>query len=422
VQPVKRLQPRSYSAFRCIGAQCEDTCCVGWIVNVDRKTYEAYQSSDDPELGSALRNLVTINPVVGSGDNYARIALSGPGCPFLAEGLCGIQKKLGEEYLPIMCVTYPRVMNVVDGVLERSLDLSCPEAARLVLLDLGRMEFDEEQAGQPDSRLGHLSVLDTAGAGADKPFQYFHEIRRFIVGLLENREHSLWKRLTILGSLCDQLHASASAGCCSETPAVLDGYRDAVERGLFDQALASHSARPAVQLEVVLEMIVGRIGAEFTPPRFLECYGEFMTSVDWTANSSMDDLGRRYAAAYSESYAPFMNANEHILEHYVINYVHRTLFPLGPRESNRNLSASNIATSIRDQCSVLFAYYGIIQTLMIGAAGVHGAKFDGSHAVKVIQSSTRTFEHSLAFPPRARQILTSHGLATCASFAILLKN
>jgi lysine-N-methylase len=420
VKPVKRLQPRSYQAFRCIGAECEDTCCVGWIVSVDQKTYEAYQRCEDPELGSPLHNLVAINPQNGSGDNYARIALSGSGCPFLAEGLCSIQKKLGEEYLPIMCASYPRVMNMVDDVLERSLDLSCPEAARLVILDPGRMEFDEDGSHQ-DARLANLSFLDTAGASVDKPFRHFQEIRRLIVWLLEDRSLSLWKRLVILGSLCDQLHTSACAGRSSETPGVLEGYRDATERGLFDQALASHCARPAAQLEVVLELIIARISAEITPPRFLECYQDFMTSVEWTANSSMADIGRRYAAAHSEFYAPFMSAHEYILEHYLLNYVHRTLFPLGPQSSSRNLSMSNIATSIRDQCLLLFAYFAIVQTLMIGAAGVHGAKLDASHVVKVIQTSAKTFEHSLDFPLRALQILAKHGIENCAGLAILLK-
>src|SRR6202044_748851 len=74
-KPSKRLQPRSYHAFRCIGADCEDTCCVGWIVNVDKQTYEAYQRSDDPELGPRLHKLVTINTGHSSDDDYARIKL-----------------------------------------------------------------------------------------------------------------------------------------------------------------------------------------------------------------------------------------------------------------------------------------------------------------------------------------------------------
>jgi flagellar biosynthesis protein FliQ len=42
--------------------------------------------------------------------------------------------------------------------------------------------------------------------------------------------------------------------------------------------------------------------------------------------------------------------------------------------------------------------------------------------IKVIQASTKTFEHSLAFPPRALQILANNGITSCAGLAILLLN
>ena len=112
------------------------------------------------QLGPRLRELVSIRTDSSSDDNYARIDLNGPGCPFLSEGWCAIQKKLGEAYLPIMCSAYPRVMNVVDDVLQRSLDLSCPEAARLVLLDPNPMQFDEEEG--PPARPAAGPPLDPA--------------------------------------------------------------------------------------------------------------------------------------------------------------------------------------------------------------------------------------------------------------------
>ena len=418
----KWLQPRSYHAFRCIGADCEDTCCVGWLVNIDKHTYDAYQHCDDPELGPRLHELVTINPASNSDGDYARIDLSGPGCPFLAEGLCSIHNKLGEQYLSIMCATYPRVLNVVDDVLQRSLDLSCPEAARVVLLNPNPMEFDEAESGAHDPRLAHLSVLRTTDENSAKPYQYFGGIRGFVIWLLQYRAYPVWKRLMVLGSFCDQLHESATAGRHSEAPEAVEAYRDAVNRDLFDQALNTHCAQPAEQLEMVLELVVGRIGSDYTPPRFLACYQEFMQGIEWTAKSSMDDIGQSYASAFSQYYTPFMSQHEHMLEHFLVSYVHRTLFPLGPQESNRALSVHHVANTIRDQCLLMLVRYAIVQTMLIGLAGFHKAQFDAGHAIKVIQSSSKTFEHSLTFPARALQTLADKGVKTCASLAILLRN
>ncbi len=330
----------------------------------------------------------------------------------------------------MMCSTYPRVMNVVDDVLQRSLDLSCPEAARIVLLDPEPMQFDEEEGPPRDPRLGHLSVLNTApgtalpsaNGNSAKPYQHFRAIRAFVIWLLQNRAYPLSKRLMILGSLCDQLQATASAGQASQTPEILDAYRDGVERGLFDAALASHAPRPAAQLELVLELIVGRISSDFTAPRLLECYKKFMQAMEWTAESSMDDIGRRYAAAHSQYYAPFMSRHAHILEHYLVSYVHRTLFPLGPQESNRGLSVHHIAQSIRDQFLLMTVYYAIVQTLLIGMAAFHKDEFDAGHVIQVIQSFTKAFEHSLSFPGRALKILADKNVTSCASMAILLLN
>jgi lysine-N-methylase len=405
--PEKRLQPKSYHAFHCIGADCDDTCCIGWLVNVDRSTYETYQSCEDPELGPRLRELVTINPGGTSDDNYARIQLSGPACPFLSESLCSIQKKLGEEYLSFMCSAYPRVTNMVDDVFHRSLDLSCPEAARIVLLDPNPMEFDEDDGAPHDPRLAHVSILRTS----QSPYEHFRELRSFAIWLLQYRAYPVWKRLAILGSVCDELHEMAGEGSLAKAPEVLEEYRDSVCHNLLDDILDNQPPQPAAQLEMVLELIVGRIGSDFTPPRFLDCYRQFMQGIEWTEQSSMTDIGCCYAEAFSQYFAPFLNQHETMLEHYLVSYVHRTLFPLGPQEG-----------SIRDHCLLLLVHYAVIQTVLIGVAGFHKTEFNTGHAIQVIQSATKTFAHSLTFPAHAKKILREHNMESCAALAMLMRN
>jgi lysine-N-methylase len=421
-EPAKRLQPHSYHSFRCIGADCEDTCCTGWNVNVDKLTYEAYQRCDDPELGPRLHQLVTIGAASASDDTHARITLSGVSCPFLAEGLCAIQKKLGEQYLSTTCAKYPRVLNVVDNVLQRSLDLSCPEAARIVLLDPNPMEFDEEEGPPHDPRLGRLSVLTTGNRNPVGSYRYFHEIRASVIWLLQYRDWPLWKRLVILGLLCDQLHDMAAAGRHARIPGVLQWYRDAAAGELLDQGLNDYRAQASAQLEMVLEMIVGRIGSDFTSERFFACYQEFMQGVQWTAEASMEDIAHRYASAFAQHYAPFLSRHQYMLEHYLVSYVHRTLFPLGPQEGNRESGVHDVVYSIREQYLLMMVHYAIVQTLLIGLAGFHQADFATAHVIKVIQSCTKAFGHSLSFPARSLRILADRGLKTCAGMAMLLRN
>jgi len=386
---------------------------------VDKLTWEAWQSCEHAELGPRLRELVTIDPAGSGGDTFARIALTGADCPFLTGGLCEIHATLGEEHLSTVCASYPRVASIVDGVLQRSLALSCPEAARLMLLDPAPMEFDEEEGPQIQRRALRIARLTTAEDNGPKPYGYFHGIRAFVIWLLQYRACSVWKRLVILASFCDRLHALAPAH--SQTPRLIEEYRAIVAGNLFDSVLANLPPRPALQLELVLELIVQRIGSDIAPARFLESYREFMQGIEWTSQSSMDDIGARYANAFSSDYAPFMAGHEYMLEHLLVACVHRTLFPLGPQEQARESAENPPPESIRDQCLMLLVHYAIIQTVLIGVAAFHKEAFAAEHVVKVVQSSTKAFDHSQSFPAAALRLLAKKGVNNCAALALLLR-
>jgi len=167
---------------------------------------------------------------------------------------------------------------------------------------------------------------------------------------------------------------------------------------------------------------VGRITSDFTAPRLLACYQKFMDSMQWTADVSMAELGRRYAAAYAQYYAPFLAHNQHMLENYLVSYVFRTLFPLGAQESTHGLSIHRAANTIRDQCLLMTVYFGIVQTLMIGVAAFYKERFSTGEAIEVIQSFTKTFEHSPTYPERALKKLAEKGVASCTMLAVLLLN
>ena len=83
LKPSPRLQPSYYETFRCVGSVCEDTCCRGWRVPVDKQTFEKYHSCSNSELGPKLQTLVNIIPAPDSDESYAEIQLDQGVCPFL---------------------------------------------------------------------------------------------------------------------------------------------------------------------------------------------------------------------------------------------------------------------------------------------------------------------------------------------------
>jgi lysine-N-methylase len=419
---TRSREPQPFAAFRCLGADCEDTCCDGWAVTIDQPTYEKYQRCSDPAWRASLLNLITITPQPTTHD-YARIQLASTTCPFLSEGLCSIHKNLGEEYLSVTCASFPRVWNAVDDVLEKSLDLGCPEAARQALCDPAPMTFLDGRVNSQDFSTARISAIDSAaGPNHGKPYQHFAAVRRFVLWLLQNRAFPVWKRLLLLGFFCDKVEELSSAGAEAQLPELVQSYQDAISGGLFEDLLTQLHARPVLRLETVLELIVARITSDFTNRRFLACYKEFMEGIRWGSDSTMEEIGARYQEAYSQYAAPFWNTHEHMLEQYLVNCACRSLFPFGPQESTYKLRDQNIERSIHNTFMLLAVHFSIIDTLLGGMAGFHQEAFGVPHVIQVVYTFTRTFEHSLTFPEHVIQMLNEKGLNNPQGVAMLVKN
>lgn len=416
------LEPRHFTEFRCIGAECEDTCCDGWAVGVDKPTYEKYRDFADPKWRSAFEQLVIIRPADATDQDYARIQLDNSRCPFLSEGLCRIHKELGEDYLPLACATFPRVWNVVDQVLEISLDMACPEAARVALLKPEPMSFQEKPIDAMHSRWLSGGFVDTSNTDyPGKPYAYLPMSRAFVVRLLQHRALPVWKRLLILGFFCEKLQETASGHDGSQIPKLIAAFDQAIAAGAFDVVLDQLSAPLQLRLETVVEIILARITSDFTHRRFLESYKEFMEGLEWGTDTSMQQLSARYLALRERYYRPFLDAHSYILEHYLMNYVQRSLFPFGPQETTYSLGVRRVRRSIRDAYMLLAVQYAIVETLLIGLTGFYREAFSPEHAIRVISASTRTFEHSLTFSEHLLQALEAKRLNSVQGAAVLIK-
>lgn len=120
-------RPTYYDSFRCIGGSCPDSCCKEWSVQVDSGSATYYRSLPGP-LGDRLRQVLTEE------DGETVMSIENGRCPmWRSDGLCRIQAELGEEALCNTCRDFPRLRHDYGDFLELTLELSCPEAARLIL-------------------------------------------------------------------------------------------------------------------------------------------------------------------------------------------------------------------------------------------------------------------------------------------------
>lgn len=142
---MKVYAPSYYNQFRCIASRCPDSCCKGWAVDVDSASAARYRALPGA-LGDRLR------AVLCDGDNGAYMQIEDSRCPmWRSDSLCRIQAELGHEALCRVCQTFPRLRHDYGDFAELDLELSCPEAARLILTEPAAICMDEEPGGEsPD--------------------------------------------------------------------------------------------------------------------------------------------------------------------------------------------------------------------------------------------------------------------------------
>lgn len=124
---MKLRKPAYFDTFRCIAAACPDSCCKEWDVLVDPDAAALYRTLPG-ELGDDLRKFLYEE------EGRVFMAITQGRCPmWRQDGLCRIQAHLGHEALCETCREFPRLTHDYGDFVERGLELSCPEAARIIL-------------------------------------------------------------------------------------------------------------------------------------------------------------------------------------------------------------------------------------------------------------------------------------------------
>lgn len=118
--------PDYYKEFCCTADKCEDTCCAGWQIVIDRKSLIKYGKVKGDFRKRLYRSIRWLEGTFKQSEDRR--------CAFLnEENLCDMYTNLGEDALCRTCRLYPRHVEEFEGVREISLSLSCPEAAKLLL-------------------------------------------------------------------------------------------------------------------------------------------------------------------------------------------------------------------------------------------------------------------------------------------------
>ena len=409
------IAPDYYEKFHCIGGDCEDSCCsAGWRIDIDRTTWQRYQSCQSETFAPLLREAVQLEtrPDQKSQHQYATLKLRPDmSCPFLTDDkLCMIHKEMGLEALNNVCASYPRVVNRAGDFLEYGLAVSCPEAARVVLLhetptQLVTCAADPGFAGR-DLTASSLTI---------KPNEVdvVNQWRVLILHILQWRDLSLGARMMLVGSLLDEVVRTRNSPRSKDLNAILPALE--TYAALFaDPAYveAEYEKLPG-NLPRKLQFATGFLADFLTSvhPRFKECITAFaegmLGGLSRETSGDASEMLARYQRFHDDYYTPYFREKGYILENYLVNEVLITLFPFGPG-------------GVHQKYRAMVCNLAIIQVMLVGMAG-HYRGLTDARVIQFIQTFTRRSTHNPKYRGKLTEALASKDALSCVEVMWMLK-
>lgn len=201
--------PDYYKEFHCTADSCEDTCCAGWQIVIDRKALNKYRKVAG-RFGRRLRRSIFWRQGIFRQDSEKR-------CAFLNDdNLCDLYTELGKDSLCKTCRLYPRHVEEFEGVREVTLSVSCPEVAKILLKKKEPVHFlTYEKEGEEE-----YEDYD--------PFLYsmLADGREIMIAILQDRSLSVRSRAKLVLSMAYEMQQKIQQGVLFSCGEVFEKYRD----------------------------------------------------------------------------------------------------------------------------------------------------------------------------------------------------
>lgn len=403
---------RYFGQFRCIGGDCEEHCCSGWQIPIDRPAYLRYQTIPEADLRERLRGKMTLLPDGKRTESqYATLSADATGaCPMMDANtrLCDLHSRKGPEWLSRLCDTYPRTTAQRATHTTQFLTPSCPEAARLILRSRDALDLLDAQ--------GHLvpptplPAEEARPGGGDPVAPLAEAIQDTLRGLIRDPRLRAAEALAIFGVVARKPRTMAG-----HTPAreqhgtmvrLLRTLRDPVG---IDAAKRHVDALPLSRdfHRAVLAEIHAGFLKTLTPRPRLQAV---MTECDQALRiGEAEGFAERFETALRQWFEPFDDRHPHLLKNYLLNAIGHENFPAGPAA---RLEHEYLSLSVR---------LAMIRMYLIGVAAFRGEALGEADYVRVIQTFSRDFEHNRAFMNHVLEQMQAARLDTTSAAMLLLR-
>ena len=370
--------------YSCLAEKCDDNCCNGWVIYIDKKTYEKYMRFED-KFSKKILKYTMVNEDNTEDDKYAVIIFDHRGhCPFLSNDLlCQIHLEYGAENQSVICANYPRIINAHHNVLECVGTVSCPEIARVALLQkepivLKRVEY---------LPIGPVAFNKSINPGDTSEkriiYKYFSELREFTIEILQSRQFEIWDRMAMINLFYKDLSLELNNFCEVDIPQRIKQFHSTYlhEKGIKWHNHNIFRQKISALLPLFKVAIDEKLGVSMPGNRYLEFCDDYARGIGNINPMNFEMVLHNFFQAHETYYSPFMRDKEYIIENYLVNHVYISLFP-------------NINSNCYDQCILIYLHYLMIMTHLVGLAAYYRSDFGIAHVIRLIQSYSRVMEHS----------------------------
>lgn len=376
---IKMHYPSYVKEFKCIGGSCEDTCCEGWDIYIDKKTFEKYENIEDKKMnGDVNKNIFIREKCNNIKINYAQIKLkSDKKCPFLGKDkYCSLQSKLGEEYLSNVCTNFPRVINKIDDHYEMSLDVSCIEAAKILLLKEAGIDFIEE-AFPMGKHFLTVDINTDSEEVKDTNYKYIKEMRAVSINIIKNRNYELSERLYMLGYFLENLRREL----CYNYHNVIE-FINKYNMNSFSNKFKRNKENYMLQLSFykgVLEKF----------HEFDDCYSDYfnlriravISGFRFNEGKSLIENSEVFIKAYDFCEENIFKKYSYILENYLVNHMFKEFFPFSENDI------------VFDGYIMMLVRLSYIKFILVGQY-IYNGEISKEKIVRLIQVLSKEIEHN----------------------------
>lgn len=385
-------KPNYMKKFKCIGADCEDSCCAGWRVNFDKKTTQTYLSAADEEIRKIASNNIKKVKVNRSSANYSFIQMNEKGaCPFQqTDKLCMIHNRMGEKALSKTCSTYPRHQGILEQGIVEVATLSCPEAARLCLLEIDSMHIAEHN--------NNLSFHQSQREHYDKKSAavYLHSST---LNLLENKQIKPEEIILIYSTTLSMLIKGADTAFAQENRFVeFSTIVQMVKQSLTEirSSDLQHDVGIKFQIAKVMPLLVKRTREQLSSnKRFSSCSIQCLEGFAITEGDNRKSV-RLYAQALksltaSEKATVSLGFRNYLVNEFIKN---SRVYRSGGEKAFKALQNATVRLCI-------------INFLILGVKASDQDAVIEDVLVECVSSSSRAFEHSTILLDQISEMLDS---------------